>query len=50
VFSPEPRPIVVGLPDEQQSVANYFDAFQWEGAGPDAATLSAEAFLSALGP
>ncbi len=28
----------------------YFDHFQWDGAAPDAAALSAEDFFTALGP
>ena len=46
----QPRAIAIGLADEELAVAAYFDAFPWEGAAPDAATLSAEDFLAALGP
>ena len=45
---PAPRPVVVGLSDERMPVAQYFDAFEWDGPGPDAERLSAEDFLSAL--
>lgn len=46
--APEPRPVVVGLAEERVPVAQYFDAFEWEGSGPDATVLSAEDFFSAF--
>lgn len=48
--APEPskRPVVVGLSDELVPVAEFFDAFEWAGTGPDATVLTAEDFLSAL--
>lgn len=44
------EPLVLGLPDADLPVAAYFDAFDWEGKAPDPGLLSAEDFLSALGP
>jgi hypothetical protein len=41
--------LLVGVEDEDQPVAEFFDAFDWEGRGHDAETLSAEDFLVALG-
>ncbi len=41
--------VVVGLPDDAGLVANYFEAFDWDGEGHDPDVLSAEDFLSALG-
>lgn len=46
----EHQPLVVGLPDEAERVDVFFAAFAWDGETPDAETLSAEAFLAALGP
>lgn len=44
------RPEVLeGVEDEAQLVATFFEAFDWEGRGLDAETLSAEDFLVALG-
>ena len=45
-----PVEVTQGLPEEELSVEAYFDRFDWDGATPDAATLSAEDFFTALGP
>lgn len=45
-----PTPEVLeGIADGSQVVASFFDAFDWEGRELDAATLSAEDFLTSLG-
>lgn len=41
--------LLEGLPDGDRLVADYFDAFDWEGAAPDPEAQSAEDFLNALG-
>jgi hypothetical protein len=46
VESPE---LLLGVDDDAQPVAAFFDAFDWEGRDLDAETLSAEDFLAALG-
>ncbi|MDP2274004.1 MAG: hypothetical protein Q8N23_35600 [Archangium sp.] len=45
-----PVEVALGLPEEDLSVETYFERFDWEGSAPDAATLSAEDFFTALGP
>lgn len=41
--------LLVGVDDPLQTVGAFFDSFAWEGSSLDAETLSAEAFLLALG-
>lgn len=41
--------LLEGVLDEDQPVAAFFDAFDWEGRDLDAETLTAEDFLSSLG-
>ena len=41
--------LLTGIPNEAVRVADYFIQFDWEGS-PDADLLSAEDFLTALGP
>ena len=41
--------LLTGIPNEAVRVADYFGQFDWEGS-PDADLLSAEDFLTALGP
>ncbi len=47
-----PVEVALGLPEEdlRLSVEAYFDRFDWDGTSPDATTLSAEDFFTALGP
>ncbi len=45
-----PLEVTRGLPEDEQTVEAYFEHFEWDGASHDAATLSAEDFLSAFGP
>jgi len=41
--------LLLGVDDDAQPVAAFFDAFDWDGRELDAETLSAEDFLAALG-
>ncbi|MBL8913823.1 MAG: hypothetical protein JNM17_24180 [Archangium sp.] len=45
---PTPEPIVVGVVDDTERVAEFFERFAWDGEQPDATTMSAEDFLAAL--
>ena len=44
-----PVELTRGLSEEGLTVEAYFERFEWDGASPDAALLSAEDFLAALG-
>lgn len=48
-MEPPERALLTGVADESQLVADYFQAFNWEGKTPDPEAQSAEAFLLALG-
>ena len=45
---PEAWPVLVGVPEPRATVADYFDAFVWLPALPDAVRLSAADFLESL--
>jgi hypothetical protein len=44
----EPLELVAGVTDARLTVAAFFDAFPWTPRAPDAARLSAQAFLQLL--
>jgi hypothetical protein len=44
---PNPE-LLEGVEDEARVVAEFFDAFDWEGTAPDPEVQSAEDFLNAL--
>jgi hypothetical protein len=48
VPTPDALPLLEGVPDESRVVADFFDAFDWEGTALDPEAQSAEDFLNAL--